>query len=222
MGISTAYLPVDSPNINISLLQSINFVNCDLGFVPTQIGVWSVYQQAVFNLGGHLLVEYAPDQSWSISSVSWSGGLATVTTSVDNTLSVADTILLSGISPLPYVQPGRSGTPPNPNAPIVVYSVLSPTVFQYPLQPNPGAAIVSSSATVTQLYFSWLRSKFGMANFTPGLVSSTGDQGTSVSLVTPPWAQTLGIYALQLFKTPWGRAYASLAAEYGPNIWGLS
>jgi hypothetical protein len=222
VGIPASVLPDDSVNIVYSFDSALQWTNEYLGAIPGVIGFWSVYAQAVYNLGAALLIEYCPDPSWPISGASWSQSLATVTTSAPNTIQVGDRIVLSGISPILYIQPGRTAMPPNPAAPIYVTSAIDQQNFQYAVSPNPGAAIVSPTAAVQSYFFSNLRNAFRIGQFTPGLVTATSDQGTSVSLVQPHWAAGLGIFALHLTQTPWGRAYLGIASAWGPSIFGLT
>jgi len=71
-------------------------------------------------------------------------------------------------------------------------------------------------------YFKDLRESLGINKFAPGVVSSTGDSGTSTSLLNPEFMKTLTLANLQQIKDPWGRAYLMIAQDYGPTIWGLS
>lgn len=70
MGISPAYLPTTSPQLQYALDHAIDVVRLILGAVPAQPGAYSPYQLAVLNLAGHLLVEFAQDVSWPIVSAS--------------------------------------------------------------------------------------------------------------------------------------------------------
>ena len=72
-----------------------------------------------------------------------------------------------------------------------------------------------------QTHFADLRSQLGLSNFTAGVVSSTSDSGTSVSLATPEFMKTLTLSDLQNLKTPWGRNYLAFAQRYG-TAWGIS
>jgi hypothetical protein len=70
-------------------------------------------------------------------------------------------------------------------------------------------------------YFAYLRYDMKLNAFTPGVVASTSDEGTSVSLLNPEFMKTLGMSDTQLVKTPWGRQYMAFAQKYG-TLWGLS
>lgn len=71
-------------------------------------------------------------------------------------------------------------------------------------------------------YFAFARKRFDINGFVSGIVTSTNDEGTGVSLVVPKFAETLTISDLQTLKTPWGREYMAIAQQYGPTIWGIS
>lgn len=70
-------------------------------------------------------------------------------------------------------------------------------------------------------YFADQRKALGIAGFTPGVVSSTADQGTSTSLLNPEFMKTLTLANLQALKDPWGRQYLMFSQAFGP-LWGLS
>ena len=73
-----------------------------------------------------------------------------------------------------------------------------------------------------QSFFADARAKFKLLNFTPGVVQSTGDEGTNTSLVVQKAAEEFTLANLQQLKTPYGRAYLQIAQSYGQNIWGVS
>jgi hypothetical protein len=70
-------------------------------------------------------------------------------------------------------------------------------------------------------YWSDLRSKLGINNFVPGMVTSSSDQGTSTSLTLPDFFKNLTLGDLQQMKTPWGRMYLQIAQSWG-TVWGIS
>lgn len=70
-------------------------------------------------------------------------------------------------------------------------------------------------------FFAGARKQFGLDKFTPGVVSSSSDSGTSVSLDVPDFFKNISLNDLQALKTPWGRTYVMLAQQYSNN-WGLS
>lgn len=71
-------------------------------------------------------------------------------------------------------------------------------------------------------YFTALREKLNINGFVSGVVQSSGDDGTSVSLVVQEAAKAFTLANLQQLKTPWGRQYLALAQSYGPTSWGIS
>ena len=217
MRVAQAYLPDDSPYLTWMYDQALNIVNQDLACLPYQKGAWSLYAQAAYNLGGALLAEFAPDQSWPVAAASWANFLATIQTTVPNTLSPGDRVLISGISPLAYDQP------PAPNrGPFQVNAIVDPTHFTYALSPNPGVASIGANAVVSMTFFSALRTQLKMNAFFPGMVQGAGDQGTSASFDSPEFFKGLSLYDLQLMKSPWGRSYLALAQKAGPAVWGIN
>jgi len=217
MGISPNYLPLDSPYYNWAYDQAQNIVNTDLGCLPAQRGAWSLYAQAVYNLAGHSLIEFAIDQSWPVTTASWTAFLATLTTAVPNTISVGDRIAISGVSPLGYSQPAAPS-----RGYFQVNSVVDSTHFNYAVSPNPGTAILGPNAAVSMTYFTQARLGFKLASFFPGVVGSAGDQGTSVGVDNPDFMRGLTLYDLQLLKTPFGRAYLAIAQKAGAAVWGIN
>ena len=69
-------------------------------------------------------------------------------------------------------------------------------------------------------YWQWLRKQLGVLSFTPGVVQSTSDNGTSTALLVPQQFQNATINDLQLMKTPYGRAYLGLVGSWGSQ-WGM-
>lgn len=63
---------------------------------------------------------------------------------------------------------------------------------------------------------------YGLINPSTGLVISSSDVTTSVTLASPDWAKGLTVDQLEAYKTPWGRAYLSYNQKMGPTIWGLT
>jgi hypothetical protein len=70
-------------------------------------------------------------------------------------------------------------------------------------------------------FFDDLRRGLGIAKFQAGVVSSTGDGGTSVALLNPEFMRTMTLANLQQLKDPWGRQYLMFAQDYG-TLWGIS
>ena len=70
-------------------------------------------------------------------------------------------------------------------------------------------------------YFAWLRYQYGVNTFIAGVISSSGDEGTSQSLLVPKAFEGLTIGQLSNLKTPYGRAYLALAQDVG-TMWGMA
>jgi hypothetical protein len=75
-----------------------------------------------------------------------------------------------------------------------------------------------------QNYFAGARSNKGFNLIAPsgGMVASSSDESTSVSLATPDWARRLTIGQLDMAKTPWGRYALQWMQSAGPSIVGLT
>lgn len=70
-------------------------------------------------------------------------------------------------------------------------------------------------------YFADMRNSYELNAFVPGVVSSTGDEGTNTSIAVSEALNRLTLSDLQNLKTPWGRQYLMLAQKMGSN-WGLT
>jgi hypothetical protein len=216
LGISTGALPDGSPAFAAAYSWAIDTVNPALAVspgVPTQP---SVYATAVYDLATHVLIETAPDVSTPIARATWANGLATFTLVPATTLPVmpGDAVAVAEVSPVAYDA--------NPSKPFVANSVdPGVNLVSVAIQPNPGPAIVLAGAAMSSTYFYRARSTYGINRFAPGVVTSTGDQGTNVGLLNPKFMQNLTLADLQYMKTPWGRAYLSISQKFG-SLWGLS
>lgn len=100
---------------------------------------------------------------------------------------------------------------------LCVYNLGGDNLVNY-AQDAPGAPLVLGSEFP---YWQTLRNKFNVYGFVSGVVSSSSDNGTSVSLVVQEAAQTFTLSDLQNLKTPWGRQYLAFAQQYGTQ-WGLT
>lgn len=74
----------------------------------------------------------------------------------------------------------------------------------------------------SQKFFRDLRAELKISAFAAGVVASSGDDGTNVSLATPDYMKQLTLSDLQNLKTPYGRAYLAAAQKYGPGAWGVA
>jgi hypothetical protein len=135
MGVSAGDMP-DPTTLQVAFDQALNLTYLGLQGVPSQVTTMSIYAQAVYNLGGHYLVEFAVD---------------------------------------------------NPNS----------------------------------TFWTDLRNKFGIYNFTGGLTNQAHDQGTGEGMYIFPIFAGMTMLGLQLLKTPWGRAYLAIAGSWG-TLWGLT
>jgi hypothetical protein len=70
-------------------------------------------------------------------------------------------------------------------------------------------------------YFAYWRDTWKINTFTPGILTSTSDEGTSSSYLNPEFISKLQMSDLQYLKTPFGRAYIGYAMRAGNN-WGIS
>ena len=70
-------------------------------------------------------------------------------------------------------------------------------------------------------YWAWLRKRYNVLAFVPGIVQSTSDEGTSSSYLLPESYSGYTIANIQNTKTPYGRAYLGIAQSQG-TLWGLS
>lgn len=104
----------------------------------------------------------------------------------------------------------------------MVYNLGGAYLAQFALDPvplpDPPFIIVDG---VSYGFWSYLRKTSGLNGFVSGVVESSSDEGTSVSLVAPRWAENLTAGQLQLINTPWGRAYLGWAQSAGTG-WGIS
>lgn len=102
---------------------------------------------------------------------------------------------------------------------LAVYNLAASNLLNF-AQDLPGAAIVPGSDPAAP-FFAYTRAKWNMTSFVSGVVSSTSDEGTSMSLVVPEQLAQLTIANLQQLKDPYGRVYLGFAQDYG-TLWGLS
>lgn len=215
MGIPAAYLPDGSPSIQHAYDQSLNIVNLALSIAASQRLSWSPYELAVYNLAGHMLCEYGQDPSYPLSAVTWAQGYARAVTTAATPIIPGNKMTITGVSPLGYSGPLNIGY-------ITVTATPDTTHFWYPIRENPGPATILSGASVNGTLFAQLRKQFKMNAFMPGVVASASDVSTSVGLDNPDFLKGLTLFDLQLLKTPWGRAYLSIAQKVGPTAFGVS
>jgi hypothetical protein len=102
---------------------------------------------------------------------------------------------------------------------LAVYNLAASNLLNF-AQDLPDAAIVPGSDP-PQPFFAYTRSKWNMTSFVSGVVQSTSDEGTSMSVVVPKQLEELTLANLQQLKDPYGRVYLQFAQDYG-TLWGLS
>lgn len=113
---------------------------------------------------------------------------------------------------------GLQGVPSQPTSPSIyamaVYNLGAHFLVEYTMD-DP---TVSPPST----YWADLRKSLGIGSFSPGLLTSASDQGTSEGMQIPPSILNgITFGNLEMMKTPWGRAYLSIAGQWG-SIWGLT
>jgi hypothetical protein len=103
---------------------------------------------------------------------------------------------------------------------IAVYNFAGDRLITY--GQDPADAPYVEGTDPPQKFFAYSRSTWKIFGFVSGVVQSTSDDGTSVSMVVPEAFKNFTLADLQSLKTPWGREYMAIAQSYGPSIWGLS
>jgi hypothetical protein len=102
---------------------------------------------------------------------------------------------------------------------IALVAALSYTMAVYNLGVD---QLINYAQDITnETFFRDLREKYGIYSFVPGVVASASDQGTSSGLLNVEVMRRLTMADLQTLKTHYGRAYMSIAQQYGDNAWVL-
>lgn len=116
---------------------------------------------------------------------------------------------------LAYV--GLQSVPSQPTTPSIyafaVYNLGCALLLQF--------AMDDPTAQPPLTFWSDLRNKLGLNNFTYGMITAAADQGTSDSLYIPDIIKGMTLLDLQLAKSPWGQQYLMFAGEWG-SIWGIT
>ncbi len=100
--------------------------------------------------------------------------------------------------------------------------VVAPNMYTLAVYNLGGDNLINWAPDQTgQTFFADLREKLHCTQFVAGVVSSTSDEGTSMSLNVPEQLNRLTLSDLQNLKTPYGRQYLAIAQKYG-TLWGLS
>jgi hypothetical protein len=103
---------------------------------------------------------------------------------------------------------------------LAVYNLAGSNLLAY--APDlPGAAVVPGSGTPGLAYFAYARQKYNINGFVSGVVQSSSDEGTSVSMVVQEAAQTFTLMDIQNLKDPYGRRYLEFAQQAG-TLWGIN
>lgn len=99
---------------------------------------------------------------------------------------------------------------------------VAPTVYALAVY-NLGTSYLVNFAedTPPDTTFSMLRKKLDIDGPALGSVTSTSDEGTSVSVQAPDFFSQLSLEELQQLKDPFGRRYLALAQKAG-SVWGLN
>jgi len=205
-GISVASLPDASPYIPDALQIALDIVNETINDAAPD-----VYTLAVYNLGTDRLINFAPDQTPALATLTWLAGTVTATTVAplpSNLLIGTDFITaIAGAVPTGY----------NGN---VKATVTGANTFTYALPGNPGAN--TTPGTYLAPFFQVLRKSWNINTIVTGVVESTNDNGTGMSLAVPEQLKSLTLSDLQRLKTPFGRTYMEIAQTYGQTLWGLT
>lgn len=70
-------------------------------------------------------------------------------------------------------------------------------------------------------YMAFLRQKWNVLGFTPGIVQEASDQGTAAALTLPDQYKNFTIANVAMTKDPWGRRYLEIASSVG-TLWGIT
>ncbi|GGA00433.1 hypothetical protein [Dyella caseinilytica] len=203
-GVTTVVLNPDSDYFQWSFNQA--FVTCP--YVPQVPS--NIYVSAVYNLGLHLLIEMAQDQTGlAITSMVWANGLVTVTAAAATGYNAGQQFDAQIVGTAPAIYNG-----------CFCMTVTGAETFTYQIESNPGA--VTAVGMFNMLFFASARKAFELNQLVAGPVQSTGDQGTDTTLAVADFWKTLTLEDLDLIKTKWGRAYLSYAQKAGPTVVGIS
>lgn len=78
-----------------------------------------------------------------------------------------------------------------------------------------------ASDQVGSTYFKDARTSFDINGFLPGVIQSSGDQGTSEAMLVPDFFKEFQMSDLDVMRTPWGRFYLGIAQKLAYS-WGIS
>lgn len=115
------------------------------------------------------------------------------------------------------------GAPTSPYASmyaIAVYNFAGDRLINYAQDPADAPYVEGTDPPMK--FFAYSRKTWNIYGFVSGIVQSTSDESTSVSMVVPKQFENFTLADLQSLKTPWGREYLAIAQQYGPSVWGLT
>src|SRR5271168_3673837 len=99
---------------------------------------------------------------------------------------------------------------------LAVYNLAANNLINY-AQDAVGAPVYEDGMP----FFTYMRQKFGITGFVPGVISSSSDQGTSQSTEVLEGFKTMTLLDLNATHTPWGQTYLMFASQIG-SLWGAS
>jgi len=103
---------------------------------------------------------------------------------------------------------------------LAVYNLAGSNLMSY-AQDQPNAPPIPGTNPPLP-FFAYSREKWQINAFVSGVVQSTADESTSMSLVVQEAAKNFTLANLTQLKDPWGRAYLSLAQSYGQTTIGIT
>lgn len=104
---------------------------------------------------------------------------------------------------------------------LAVYDLGTDILFNYAQDESDATTYETDTNGVAWTYFSYMRKVYGIYNFTAGVLTGSGDAGTSGTIAVSDALKELSIADLQNLKTPWGRRYLATAMKCG-TLWGIS
>jgi hypothetical protein len=104
---------------------------------------------------------------------------------------------------------------------LAVYNLAGSNLLAY-AQDLPDAPVVKGSGDPGLPFFAWTRQQWQINAFVSGVVQSTADESTSMSLVVQDAAKMFTLANLQQLKDPYGRQFLALSQSYGPSTFGIS
>lgn len=100
-----------------------------------------------------------------------------------------------------------------------VYNLAGSNVLNYGQDLSGAPNVVGSDPPAP--FFRNIRKVWNLTGFVPGVVESSSDENTSVSMVVLEAAKNFTLRDLQNLKDPYGREYLMIAQDTG-SIWGIS